>query len=79
MAQRRVISGIYDNQYGNIYAVRGHRSRSPKSGAVTIKRPVVRSMGGVEFMGEETVNVIKSPRRKPLDKEQRKWYACLSK
>lgn len=82
MRQRSVISGIYhrgDAVEGNLYAVRSGRSRKPKAGPVTVMRPVEATLGGSTFTGLRTVNVIKSPRTKRLDKQDRMWYACLSK
>lgn len=76
---QRVISGIYTNPHGNVYAVRKARSRKPAAAPVTIMRPVACTMGGVEFTGLKVAKVIKQPRLKPVDKQDRMWYACLSK
>jgi hypothetical protein len=76
---QRVISGVYANT--NVYAVRtkGQRSRKPKAAPVTVMHPVACVMGGVEFTGLKVAKVIKSPRTKRLDKQDRMWYAGLSK
>jgi len=82
MREQRVISGIYhrgDKTEGNIYSVRTGRSRKPKAGPVTVMRPVAMSMGGTDITGLRVAKVIKSPRTKRLDKQDRMWYACLSK
>lgn len=82
MRHQRVISGIYNlggSDDGNVYAVRTGRSRTPKPAPVTVMRPVACSMGGTEFTGLKVAKVIKSPSTKRVDKQDRMWYACLSK
>jgi hypothetical protein len=79
---KRTISGIYeqgDSVGGNLYATRKGRSRKLKPAPVTVLRPVERTLGGYTFKALAPVNVIKSPRTKRLDKQDRAWYACLSK
>lgn len=82
MRHQRVISGIYtqgDAVNGNIYGTRQARSRKHKPAPVTVMRPVEVKVWGVDTTTLRPVKVIKSPHAKRLDKQDRMWYACLSK
>lgn len=60
---------------GNAYVRTGGGKRNPKAGPVTVLKPVQAEVRGLGVQVEvlKPVNVIKAPRRKPMDKEDRRY------